>query len=79
MSQAHSRTATLTRRATMKISKSYKLSEYLDWRSQAHSPSRFALTFVYPFSAAHRLRGIAANSSTTGTALPFFVRSIVLM
>lgn len=44
-----------------------------------HSPSKFVLTFAYPLSAAHRLRGIAANSSTTGTALPFLVRSIVLM
>lgn len=42
-------------------------------------PSKFVLTFVYSCSAAHRLKGMAASSSTTGTARPSFVRSIVLM
>ena len=42
-------------------------------------PSKLACNFEYPFSSAQRLNGIAANSSTTGTALPFLVKSTVLM
>ena len=44
---------------------------------QAYIPSRLICSFSYPCSRAHRSRGIVASSSTTGTASPVFVRSML--
>ncbi len=43
----------------------------------AYSPNRFVCILTYPCSAAHKSSGTAANSSTTGTAVPFLLRSTV--
>ena len=50
-----------------------------DFRMQTQLPSRFGCNRLYPCSCAQSVSGIAAKSSTTGTACPSFVRSIVRM
>jgi hypothetical protein len=47
-------------------------------RGQVQAPSKLICSFSYPCSRAHRSRGSVASSSTTGTASPVFVRSMLL-
>jgi hypothetical protein len=45
--------------------------------NRAYVPSKLICSFSYPCSRAQRSKGIVASSSTTGTASPVFVRSML--
>jgi D-galactarate dehydratase / Altronate hydrolase, C terminus len=57
--------------------------DFIPWKrgisliSAPYVPSKLICNFSYPCSRAHKSKGIVASSSTTGTASPVFVKSIL--